>query len=481
MRRTLIFLFVIIAVLAVIPAQASWVSEILFGRHREYTAAGITYAVDEYIPARWANDSALSVRYWKEGAPVFAGTVLRIGVLLNTGSEDGRIFAICITDPDAVVGATNSRNVKFDLNKDRQGGLRTLGTFVGKYGVAELDTTGFQPGTYFLYSYAVKSRKSWKFSEQAIAIQIAPPLEEVLPAMQNASEEVLRAWGLESYPTLQDIVGRVDSTASCFSVYFADGGRMNDVQIEGSPQVGRYLGVFTSDELAGVVRVDGLSDGVVQSSSSSRFLQKLSSRESDLRLHWVVKTQVYSTKGDCQMTAEQYRNLMTFPDDCRPGSPTFGLRNMVKEMFEAGVVHLNQPFQKNTSLDYQQMYQNWTAKKHTWTVAPIEAYIPYEKTRQVRCVRLGPGGVPIVKIAEATVDHQYTPGLWNGLAYIIGQRIQRPSNISVRSTNNNSNANTNVNTNNNVVNVGEGNATGDACGSGSSDATSGSGGHGGGP
>jgi hypothetical protein len=164
---------------------------------------------------------------------------------------------------------------------------------------------------------------------------------------------------------------------------------------------------------------------------------------------------------------------------------------MVYEMFQAGVVHLNEPFKKNTSLDYQQMYQNWTAAKHTYVLAPTESYVPEVKAKQLRVVRLGPGGIPIVKVDEATVSRVDSPGLWSGLSYIIGQRVHRPdrtsvsnnssntatapttNNVDVNSVNNNSNANTNVNPINNTINVGDGSANGTATGTGDSNSVSG--------
>lgn len=437
MRRTLTFLLVtIIVILAVIPAQASWVSEMLFGRHREYTAAGITYAIDEYVPTAWVKDEALSTRYWKEGAPVFSGTVLRIGVLLNTGSEDGRRFAICVTDPNMVVGDYSGQpNFKSDLNKDRLGGLRILGTFAGKYGQVDFPTTGFEPGTYFLYTYVLKGRKYEKFSEQAVTIQIAPSLERMIPALQNEPEEVLRQWGLESYPTLQDVVSQVDSVYSSFSIYFADGGKMNNVQINSSPEVGRFLGVFTADELVGVVSVDGLQDGIVRSNSDSRFLQKVQGREGSLKLQWVVKVRVYTEKViNRPMTAEQYKNWMSFPDSSDPNSSVFGLRNAMKEMFDANMVHLNEPYKKNTSVHYWQMYQG-RVPEYTWSKAPEEeAYVPCAKAREIRCVRLGPGGIPVVKVEESTITRIDTQGWAAGLFYVIGQRVHRPDRINVSAT-----------------------------------------------
>ncbi|MFA6492986.1 MAG: hypothetical protein WCV58_02545 [Patescibacteria group bacterium] len=451
----------------------------------------MTYSVDEKIPAAWVKDSVLSTRYWKEGAPVFAGTVLRIGVLLTTGSEDGRRFAICVTDPGKVVGnLSGEADFESDLNKDKNGGLRVLGTFVGKYGLVELNTYDLEPGTYFLYSYALNSRKAWKFSENAIAIQIAPSLSEMIPALQNEPDEILKTWGLASYPTLEEVVGQRDQSSAFFDISFADGGKMSSVKMPGRPSVGRILGVFTDDELLGIAKIDSISDGVVRSSSSSKFLHNVQGRESQLKAAWVIRTEVYSTKGNRDITLKQHQNLMTFPDG-PVGSATFGLQNMVYEMFQAGVVHLNEPFKKNTSLDYQQMYQNWTAAKHTYVLAPTESYVPEVKAKQLRVVRLGPGGIPIVKVDEATVSRVDSPGLWSGLSYIIGQRVHRPdrtsvsnnssntatapttNNVDVNSVNNNSNANTNVNPINNTINVGDGSANGTATGTGDSNSVSG--------
>lgn len=485
MRRTLISVFVtIIVIVAMVPAQASWVSEMLFGRHREYTAAGITYAVDEIVPATWVKDEALYVRYWKEGAPVFAGTHLRIGVLLTTGSEDGRRFAVCMTDPGRVVGNySGEADFRSDLNRDKNGGLRILGTFVGKYGLCELNTTGMAPGTYFLYAYALNDRKAWKFSEQAVAIQIAPSLERMIPAMQDEPEEVLRAWGLESYPTLREVVGEMDSVPATFDVRFADGGKMTKVRMSGRPGKGRYLGVYTDGVLIGVVKVDSIDGNVVQTSSSSKFLAGLRGRERELRADWVVKVQIYTEKViNRPMTAAQYKNWMSFPDSSDSNSSVFGLRNAVKEMYDAGMVHLNEPYRKGMSVHYWQMYQG-RVPEYTWSKAPEEeAYVPVAKAREVRCVRFSPSGIPVVKIEESKISRLDTQGLFGGIAYIVGQAVRRPDRVNVSANapttntvsniNNNANSNTNVNANNNTVNVGDGSATGTATGIGDSSATS---------
>ena len=419
----------------------------LFGRHREYHEAGITYAVDEMIPARWANDSALSVRYWEEGAPVFAGTILKISVILNTGTQDGSIFAICASNRDCVVGDLSGReNFKYDLNRDRLGGLQILGTFVGKYGIVELDTTSIEPGTVFLYTFVLKSRKYEKFSEKVIAIRIAPPLEEVLPAMQNEPEEVLREWGLESYPTLEEVMGPPDCTPSRFNILLEGGYKMTDVRISGKPSIGRCMGVYRKasfpENQVGIIKVksvdsnniDGEIIPIPNGAKTTKDLYKaINGCEDQVRLEWVYRIEVYSTKGNIQMSDEQYRNWMTFPDSGDLSSAVYGLRNMVKEMFEAGVVHLNAPFSKNTSMDYQQMYQNWTGNKHAYVLAPTEAYVPESKIRECRVVRLAPGGIPVIKIEPAQVSKLDTDGLWRGVAIIIGQRVRRPDRINVSS------------------------------------------------
>ncbi len=448
MRRTLSFLFVVLFVIVTLPAQGSWVSEMLFGRHREYHEAGITYAVDEKIPARWMNDSALSTRYWREGAPVFAGTVLEISVILNTGTQDGRIFAICASNRDCVVGDLSGReNFKYDLNRDRLGGLQILGTFVGKYGIVELDTTSIEPGTVFLYTFALKSRKYEKFSEKVIAIRIAPPLEEVLPAMQYESEEVLRAWGLESYLTLEEVVGAPDCTPSRFDILFSDGGQMSDVRISGKPSIGRYMGVykkasFPENQIAiiKVKSVDGSNIGgeivPTHGAKTSKDLYKaLNGCEDRARLEWLYRIDIYST-GECRdLTSKEREYLDTFPEDGPVGSPTYGLRNAVMEMAtaEKAVVHLTRKYIPNTSADYWRMYQVWTASKHAFVLAPTEAYVPESKMREVRVVRLAPGGVPVVKIEPSEVTKLDTDGLWRGVAIIIGQRVRRPNRINVLS------------------------------------------------
>lgn len=430
--RTLLLTAIVIAMAA--PAQASWLSSMLFGRHYERVEPGITISVDEYFPPEWDASSELSFRYHKETDKVFAGTVLKIGAFITTNSDADAKFAIRITD-EKMMNSDLSGKLNFRLPaRDGIDGLRTLGTFRGKYGSVELDTSDIGPGTKYLYVMVIKRGKYQKFSEKGMALLFAPPLTKVSKSLENASEATLRDWGLESYPTLEEVVGKRDDSAARFDVKFADGGKIPSVTMPGRPEIGRLLGVFTKETLAGVARIDSFDGRVVRSNSSSKFLQSLQGCERELQLAWVVQAEVYSTKGNRQMTKQQYCNLMTYPDG-PVGSATFGLRNMVKEMFEAGVVHLNAPFKKNTSLDYQQMYQNWTAQKHTYVLAPTEAYVPEHRMREVRVVRLSAGGVPVVKVDAATKTRVDTQGLWGGVAYIIGQRVRRPDRIDVKNGN----------------------------------------------
>ncbi|MCL5407461.1 MAG: hypothetical protein M1429_03130 [Patescibacteria group bacterium] len=516
MRRTLISTFItFIVILTVIPAQASWVSEMLFGRHSEYRMAGITYAVDEKIPAMWAKDSVLSTRYWKEGAPIFAGTILRIGVLLTTGSEDGRTFAICVSDPSMVIG-DYSGDPKAKLPKDQNGlgGLKVLGTFKGKYGFVEWNTSQLEPGTIFLYTYALKGRKYEKFSEQAIVLQIAPPLSEMIPALQNEPDEVLRQWGLEAYPTLEEMVGQRDQSSACFDINFADGGKMSSVRIAGRPEIGRLLGVRDNDKFLGMVRIDNVEDGVVRSSSSSQFLRYLRGRESELRLDWVVqvqtgidvkasdldrrpwnaipvKTTVFIEPDDIVRQGKvpwlNEHNFLAYSHRSRgSGDQTDFIRagNFAREVRIGSGGHMEVIKCGNRVLMLEVEIEQDIKIPQAKCIKEQYLYVPEYKAKECRVLRLGPGGIPIVKVDEAETSRIDTQGLWAGFAYILGQAVHKPDRTNVNnsatapttnnvsSVNNNANSNTNVNPNNNTVNVGDGTATGTATGTGNSTATS---------
>lgn len=436
MRRTLTFVFMVIVILTVIPAQASMVSDpgdYLQEKHRTFYRAHSEVGVTLGLPIEWSDYTADCFKYWEEKDVIYAGSTIQLDILIKYGDVlKAQRFRVFASDPSAVLKTTDKEGAKSQKELEFAG-LRDEGEYYGRYARINLDTTNYTPGIYFLYIATPKMDKYHLWGEESIKFVIAPPLPEMVEKLKGGSEETLKKWGLESYPTLQEVAGQVDSVYSCFSIYFADGGRMNNVQITGSPEIGRYLGVITAGELVGVVRIDSVEGNVVRSNSDSRFLQKLQGRERDFQLPWMIRVEVYSTKQSRLLTAEEQKNLETHPDSKDPQSPVFGLRNAVLEMGTAPspVYHLDHPYVKNTSADIWRQYQNWTASKHTYIMAPQEAYVPCAKAREVRCVRLSAGGIPVIKNMVADREEVTYQGLWGGLAYIIGQRVRRPDRINV--------------------------------------------------
>lgn len=435
MRRTLTLVFItFIVLMAMIPAQASWVSEMLFGRHREIVRPGIKVTIDERYPEKWGKLTDFNYRYHKDEDRIFIGTRLEIQVTIMNESMLDAKFAVCITDKKYDIG-DESGDLNFDLPAPRRGigGLKVLKTFRGKSGNVELRTGDYDPGTRNLHVICLAQGRKQKFSEQVIPLFFAPPLDEVVEILKDAPEETLKSWGLTSYPTLEEVSEPRDHEDCRFDISFADGRTMSDVKIDGKPCPGRLLGVRTPSEMIGVIKVDDVGDGVVQSSSSSKFLDGC--RSSELTVEWVVKTRIYTEKVvNRPMTSVQCRNLMSFPDSDNPNSSVFGLRNAVKEMYDAGMVHLNEPYKQNMSIHYWQMYQG-RVPEYTYSKSPEkEAYVPELKAKSCRVVRLASDGTPVVKIEAATITRVDTKGLWDGLAYIIGQRVRRPDRINNSTT-----------------------------------------------
>lgn len=498
MRRSLtISILTIIVILAVIPAQASWVSDLFWGRHRQYVDPGITYAIDEYLPQEWASNIQLMFRYHQTEDKVFAGTKLEIGVMVTNKDIKDAIFAIGVTDDDMINGDLSGvLNFKLKERKGQIGGIRILGTFRGKYGKVSLDTYRMGPGTKFLYTFVLKDGKYQAFSERPLPLYIAPPLGEMIEALKDASDETLKSWGLEAIQTTaEQAIGRIDLRPAIFDVVFADGGKMSDVRIAGTPKVGRVLGVFSMTALEGIVRVDSVNGNIITTSTRSNFLSALNA--SDLTVAWVVRVRKYADSSPKrQLTTRQQENLATYPQEIRGmmwEMATTSAGTITKAdgsvILTDSVVHLQEPFHKNTSGMYQLAYQVWTSQHEHWVPAPQQQeWMPESYLKHVRVIKLSSNGVVHGVIDEAKITATDRPGLFPGIAHIIGQAIRKPDRTSVNnnstnsatapttvdvdSTNNNSNANTNVNPNNNTINVGDGTATGTATGTGDSTATS---------
>lgn len=203
MRRNLTSCIIAIALCAVGSlAQASDLTALLFGRHTEIMRPGVTYAIDQKVPTEWLKNATLSVTYWNETAPVYQGTVLRISVLVLTGDEDSRQFAVCVSDSESgEYRGSDDPSKMFRGMKPKSynalGGFRPIGAFVGKTGTVELDTSRMEPGSYFLYTFVRKGRKNTRFHEEPVVIRLAPPLGRVIRAMQGSPAETLKNWGLE--------------------------------------------------------------------------------------------------------------------------------------------------------------------------------------------------------------------------------------------------------------------------------------------
>lgn len=497
MRSTL-KIVILAAMVAVVltgsTAQASILSDLFWGRHREYVDPGINIAVDEYLPQEWANHSDLMFRYHSDENRIFAGTTLEVGVLVTTKDIDDAEFAICISDPDMAI-ADRSGKLNWDLKsrKDTIGGLSVLGTFRGKFGNVSIDTYRMRPGTKFLYVCVRKDGKYQNFGERPMVLRICPPLPEMIGALQNASDEVLKSWGLEALQQAEQVMAPVDRRPARFDILFADGGKLRDVRIAGVPEVGRVLGVFSKVALEGIVRVDGLSGNTVSTSTRSDFLRGIA--PADMTVAWVVKVRKHADSSPRrQLTATQERNLATYPEVVRgmmwemattsSGAITKSDGSVI---LTDSVTHLAGPFVPNTSGQIQLAYQVWTSQHEHWVPGPQEPeqWMPVAYTQYARVIKLSGSRTTRLVIDEAKITTSDRPGLFPGVAFIIGQAVRRPARVNVSNTanaptcvdidntNNNSNSNTNVNDNANVVNVGEGSANGSANGEGFSDAYSG--------
>lgn len=510
MKRTLSISLILIAIIVMaLPAHASWLSALLFGRHTEYHMPGITYSIDEKLPAEWKDNAALDTRYWNGQTPIFQKTLLDIGVLIESGTASEREFRIYVTDP------TKAIPLGAKLPKKRPeseiGGLRLLGEFRGKYGKVSLDTTDIEPGSIFLYAYVKQGRRYEKFGEQALSLRIAPPLEVVVTALKDAPDETLKEWGLESYPTVKEITRMTtklipdeDTAPVKFDVLFKDGGKMEGVQIAGRPQVGRVLGIFSMDALLVPARVTQINNNTIYVDVVSDCLRPYAGRENEILLAWVVKVYKYQLTGKKALDAEQQRNLMTYPDG-PPGSETFGMRNMMvdmatlvpdgplynsegKEILPDTIVHLRAPFAKNSSAMYQLAAQVMYGQHEHWVTAPyqptenspkmkmVESYVPEIVTETIRCVRLAAGGVPVVKVDEATSQVCFTPGLSTGAGILLGELFHKPNNTnntnSQSQTSNNALSQSQTSVNTNITNTGEhGTATGEGTGKSGAEST----------
>ena len=428
MRRT--FAIVLLLALVAGAASASLLTELVFGKHSEQVRAGFTYGIDERVPAAWVNDPALSTRYWKAGQKTFAGTVMDIGALVMNEAPTGRVFTIYVSDPNSVLDYNPDAKRTTEM---QTGGLRALGKFVGKYGKVSLDTTNMAPGTYFIYVGADRDGKHQLYSESALAIQIAPSLTAMIPALKNASDATLASWGLEA--TLQEVIGTPEQDVCKGDVYFTDGGYMKGIQFPSPPEVGKTLVVIHRNTRTRVRKAIGWLDisrvdgNTTYTSSPSWFLKKYQGEEGDCEFRWGIKTALLTAGPVRALDATEERILATFPDG-PAGSPVHGLQGMVRAMATAEhpLVHLKSlpggRYQKNTSAEYQRMFQNWSAVRYGITLEEVPARI----AKNVRVIGFA-GSTVIIDVSRATISRTDTNGLM-GFTFLIRRADRHTTNVS---------------------------------------------------
>lgn len=200
-----------------------------------------------------------------------------------------------------------------------------------------------------------------------------------------------------------------------------------------------------------------------------------------------------TARTEMELSARERYFLSTVPT-------TGGLREAVKEMLLAGVVHV--PANKcgnyvpGSSVHYWSIYQAWTGPAKV--AVPVIPGPQGERGERGPVGPRGPQGHPGPP-GQGTVINNYMFNTVPVMSAQIGGASppvvvstglgsmgwSPPTRISVSAsatggaggssivTNNNSNANTNVNTNGNTVNVGNGSAAGTATGTGTSSAKSG--------
>lgn len=144
----------------------------------------------------------------------------------------------------------------------------------------------------------------WNFTDEQWVSMLSPAFQPAtaLPdpgylAKRAAQQQTLRQMAAQPVPDSKPQPAPVPKVEPepekakvetvSFDINFADGGKMTSVCLDGEPYVGRQLGVFANDNLIGVVRANGYKNGIVSSSSSSRFLREYQDREKELRVEWL--------------------------------------------------------------------------------------------------------------------------------------------------------------------------------------------------
>lgn len=401
-RRTLIVcLIALVAIILVglVPAQASLAKDILWGKSRVYVYPGGILRVTGYLPPEVAGNPVLAIRYKQADAPVYAGTRLRFDWISSDNTALGRRMGLLVSDPSAVVPwQRGMRTEKYEF-----GGLRLVDEYYGKYGSTSIDTTGMEPGPIFAYLAVWQKGKYHRYGEIIADLEIAPPLQEVIPAMKDADDETLKQWGLVATKTLEEVVGQRDQMPATFDLHLAGGGVLRGVRVKGRPEAGRTLGICNKTSLIQVCPVTQVEGNQIYTSTNSAFMTGQDVHA--LRVAWVVKVRVHHLKGARQLTAQQERNLTTFPSELQPA-----MREMATS--EPPVKHLLEPYRKGQARQLWADYQLYTMGLATWTKAPYDEYVPETRMKEVRVITLAPSGLPIVQVKEASRETVTQPGIF---------------------------------------------------------------------
>ena len=457
--------------------------------------AGTDIDIEKWYPADWVENPAFQQAVLDPSKPIFQGTRLKIHVTIKTkDKENGRVFFLAVSNPNKV----KTVGPKTKKTDNPFGGMDILNPngepFIGRYGYAEYDTNAATLGIHKLVVYVKKYSGHQPYTEsEPVTINIVAPLPQVLPAMKGQSDETLAQWGLQRTKTVREVstnkrVIEPKSPVCDYTLYFADNGKMN-VHPVGKAEEGMYLGFYNKEELIGVVQICKVNGGNIRTDAVSDFLKDYRGRENELTAWWSIRTSKFALSGAKRvLDAEQMKNLCTYPDFLQPMMaematvPQKKVASLTgKTSLSDAVVHLRAPFAKNSSADYQRLYQDWTSQHEHWFPMPQiqqlyqEAWVPEVVSETVECISLAPSATPIVIGQLASETKETSFGIWGGLAYIIGQKAGKPeTNIDNSNSNktNVANSNTNTNANNTTIAI-DGKASGSATAEGDSTATAG--------
>ncbi len=424
-KRTLsIWLVTIIAILAVMPVGASGLSNLVgnvkamfWGVTKFYSTPKANFRVTERLSKDSSNCPELDFVYWNGQKPFYGDSILDIGILIKSGTPTSKKFRAYITDSTKVINISNEKRAKKD--KWDFGGLRLLDGFEGKYGFVSLDAKTLTPGDYDIYVAVEKDGNYENFGEDSIPIRIGYPLDKTIGALQNAPDEILAQWGLVA--TYEDVVQSDTSSKASFRLEID--GQVRPINVWGKPRIGRFLGFFSDYAREAVAEITDIQGETVSARWVENGRNISAFKPGELTPAWVVWGEVHSTKGDAPLTAEQEENLKTYPSI---------ERGMILEMAQSptGVKHLKEKYRKGMSRKIMEDYQNWTAMKHDWTLAPTEMWMPEQVIKKLRVIRVG-SGVPAIAIHSAAIETVNRAGFGNGIMGIFAQMARRPDRFNL--------------------------------------------------